>query len=273
MSRSTLTDLFHATAENMELLFLSLTPVRVEGVWRARNSAGRLLALSIGAAACGGGGDELPDASSVDAAVTVTLSAVVTNLDGSPNPAATVSLVERPDISSPVDSSGSFTLQVPSMIPITLAITTPGRPAVFEQPVILYGDVIGIHFGQYTQSEYDYIESFATRPAGTGIFFITVLTMGECNLAGAHLDTVPASGTVVYMEPNQEPNGTYTSIQPNASGGYIIGVSGTTTPRISEVPAPCEQVAFPVTATTAITFLGPVAAQDGGLHVLNLFVR
>jgi hypothetical protein len=75
---------------------------------------------------------------------------------------------------------------------------------------------------------------------------------------------------VVYAQADGYPNGTLTSVPSGGRGAYVIGPTGTVTPRIA--PTTCAMTPFPADLGP-VTVLGPVAVQPGALHIMDLYVE
>jgi hypothetical protein len=232
---------------------------------------------AVGSPRVDAGIDAGTDAGTVDAQPTadatphVTLAGQVANLGAAPVVGATLSFVEAPSLTTTTDGSGHFTLQVPAETPLTLLVQAAGQVDTMEQTAIFHQDTTGQTVLMANPSQYAYLAGFGSTPAGSGIFFVQVYP-GACTITGAHLGTTPSSGTMVYAMSNELPNGSYTSIQPNAPGGYLIGASGDVTPWIQDVPAPCAMRPFPVDLGT-LSVLGPIHIRAGAFHDVSLFVQ
>jgi hypothetical protein len=215
----------------------------------------------------GGAGDGGDDAASL-----VTFSATVRGLDDVPVGGASVSFAEAATLSATTASDGTFSLSVPAQAPLTTLITAPGFVETVTQTVVFTADSSGASFRMATTAQYEYLKSFGNVPVGAGVMRVDVITDGSCAYAGAHLGTTPASGTTVYMQPDQLPNASYTALQPSAPGAFVIGVSGTVVPVITDVPSPCAQVAWPVDQM-GVSIVGPITIRDGAYHDVAVYVK
>ncbi|HVV84671.1 MAG TPA: DUF4215 domain-containing protein [Kofleriaceae bacterium] len=197
----------------------------------------------------------------------------VRNLDDSGIVDATITFLERPGLTTTTGAGGAFSIMVPTETPLTMRITAATQVPTIEQTVIVHASVTGQTFRMARPDQYAFIGSFgADAPAPRGHFRMDLVGMPLCNFVGGHLGLEPESGTVIYAQSNQLPNATYTALQPNAPGGYVVAARGTVTPFVRDLPAPCAQLPFPVELGN-VTVLGPIIVEDGAFHDISIFVH
>lgn len=212
------------------------------------------------------------NASDGDGGLTVSFSGIVRNLDDTPIGGVTVTVLENTSLTTTTALNGTFVLIVPAETPLTPHFKAKDQVPTVAQTAVFHGPTSGASFRMATPAQYAFISSFGSLPNGSGILRLDVTWMGQCNVVGAHLGTTPASGTVVYAQSDQLPNASYTEIQPQAPGGYVIGASGTVTPFINDVQSPCAQTPWPVNLGS-LTVLGPMTIEPGSYHDVTIYVK
>lgn len=211
----------------------------------AASDAGTLDASSVDASDDTG----VVDASKVDASdggvPMVSIAGTIHHMDDTPLAGATVGFFEDLSLTAATNSFGVYQLLVPAETPLTIHIKASGLVPTVSQTAVFHSATSGANFRVPTPSEYTFMGSFGSVPNGSGIMRMDVVWKNACGVVGAHLGVNPTSGTVVYAQSDQLPNATYTAIQPNAPGAYVIGVTGTPTPFIKDVTSPCAQTPWP----------------------------
>jgi hypothetical protein len=202
-----------------------------------------------------------------------TLSGVVRNLDDTTLANARVSFLERPDLVAMTAINGRFTIAVPAETPLTMRITHAAMVPTVVQPVIVHASTADLFFRMARPAQYAFIGTFGPdAPPPRGHARIEVVGMPPCDFVGGHLATDPPTGRIAYAQSNQLPNGSYTELQPNAPGAYLIAARGTFTTVLTDIAPPCAPAAFPFDLGS-LTVLGPITIEDGAYHEISVFIE
>jgi hypothetical protein len=168
-----------------------------------------------------------------------------------------------------VDADGRYALEVPRDSDTTLEITSPGQIPVRLQTVRLRADVQAPNVSTLSQTAFDDLSALGPGLSGS-VLLVQVLTMGTCDLGGAHLRTTPETGTTIYAGSDGQPDPTLTSMSSGVPIAYIVDVSGTVTPSVTNITPPCAPLEFPV-VTPSITYQGPITTADQTAALVYLF--
>ncbi len=166
--------------------------------------------------ACGSSNAQ-PDAVIADAAVDapsakLMFSGVALDSGGTqPVGGATVTIKERPGITTSTAADGSFKIELIAEQTMTVMLDAQGYPRTIQRPIVFHASQGGSHFQMLlvNQAEFDALNTAGGAASGAGIVAVTVIPLASClsDGSGVVLSSNPSSGTVKRDQRSRDRSG------------------------------------------------------------------